>query len=252
MKKVFITLSIVFITTLFYSCKKNEQRILDITPTAGTALVKINYSMPFAVNSSVQIKINDVRVSNLITFPTPFPGGGLNTGGSNQPDYMSLPVGTSTVSVSRPNVGTNVDSLILFSGSVSFEANKNVTLHVTDTGAAVTSVLTVDNVTMPDSGFSRFKFVHLMPNVPAIDLYYGTTIVAANILYKGVSSEFQIPVTGTSLSWAIRPAGALSTTTAIATYAQTVADRKSMTVFAAGYNGALTPRAPRISLLYNR
>ena len=71
MKKVFITLSIVFITTLFYSCKKNEQRILDITPTAGTALVKINYSMPFAVNSSVQIKINDVRVSNLITFPTP-------------------------------------------------------------------------------------------------------------------------------------------------------------------------------------
>ena len=66
------------------------------------------------------------------------------------------------------------------------------------------------------------------------------------------SSASRTLQTGTSLSWAIRPAGALSTTTAIATYAQTVADRKSMTVFAAGYNGALTPRAPRVSLLYNR
>jgi hypothetical protein len=243
----FIILASVFV---FLGCEKNTQRLIETRGTEGKAFVKINYAMPFAVNNTVQLKVNGERVSNLLTYDTPFPGGGLNTGGSNVPDYMAIDPGTATITISRPNVGTSNDSIVLFNGTVSLEAGKNVTLHVTDTGANATIVKIADNVSFIDSGFTRYSFVNLVPNA-ALDLYYGTTKVASNIPYKGQSPEFTL-VAGTSSSWAIRPAGAASTTTALATYANAVPNQRSMTVFARGYQGGTGTRVPAVSLIYNR
>jgi hypothetical protein len=246
----FIILASVFV---FLGCEKNTQRLIDTSVPEGKALIKINYAMPFAVNNSVQLKVNGTRVSSLLTYDTPFPGGGLNTGGGSYPDYLAVSPGSNVITISRPNVGTANDSILLFTGTVNLEANKNVTLHVTDTGANANIVMIADNINFIDSGFSRYTFVNLMPNVTALDLYYGTstTPVATNIPYKGKSPEFTL-VAGSGGSWAIRPAGALPTSTALATYANTIPNQRSMTVFSRGYSGAASPRNPAVSLIYNR
>jgi hypothetical protein len=251
MKHIISAFSILIIVLVFVGCKKNEQRLITTTGTDGKALIKINYAMPFALNPSVQLKLNGERISNLITYNTPFPAGGLNTGGGNYQDYMAVDAGTTTLTISRPNVGTNNDSIVLFTGPINLEAGKNITYHVTDTGANTTIVAVTDNISPIDSGFSRYVFVNLMPNLPALDLYYGTTKVASNIAYKAKSPEFTIAA-ATASSWAIRPAGAASTTTALASYTNTIPNQRVFTVYARGYSGVTGTRAPAVSLLYNR
>jgi predicted aspartyl protease len=139
----------------------------------------------------------------------------------------------------------------LFTGSVTLEAGKFVTLHLTDTGANAAMVVVEDNVALPDSGFSRYKFVNLHPNQVALDLYHGTVKVASNIPYKGSSPEFTL-VSTTAGSWAIRPAGAAPTSAALHSYSNTIPNQRVLTVFARGYTGVTGVRAPAISLLYNR
>lgn len=255
MKKLIIPIIAIISAISLMSCEKNIQRELDLVSTDGKAYIKINYAMAFTVNSNAQLKINGNRVSTTLTFPYPFPGGGLNTGGSSNPDYLALDPKQIDLVVSRPKVGTAEDSVVLFSKSFANNAiffGTNYTIHLTDTGANATGVVVTDNITRPDSGFSRFKFVNLLPNQTALDLYYGTVRVASNIAYKANSPEFTIQVTGSSASWTIRPAGALPTSTALATYAMTVPNQRSFTVFTSGYSGATGTRAARISLIYNR
>lgn len=255
MKKLIIPVIAVISAIGLISCEKNIQRELDLIPTNGKAFIKINYAMAFTVNSGVQLKINGARVSTTLTFPYPFPGGGLNTGGASNPDYLALDPKQIDLVVSRPKVGTAEDSVVLFSKSFANNAiffGTNYTIHLADTGANATGVVVTDNITRPDSGFSRFKFVNLLPNRTALDVYYGTTKVASNIAYKDSSPEFTIKVTGSSAAWTVRQAGALPTSAALATYTMTVPNQRSFTVFAAGYSGAPAPRAARISLLYNR
>lgn len=255
MKKIIIPIIAIITAVGLMSCEKNIQRELETVSIDGKAFVKINYAMAFTVNSNAQLKINGARVSTTLTFPYPFPGGGLNTGGSSNPDYLALDPKQIDLVVSRPKAGSSEDSVVLFSKSFASNAiffGSNYTIHLTDTGANATGVVVTDNITLPDSGYSRFKFVNLLPNQTALDLYNGSVKVASNVAYKGTSPEFTIQVTGTAAAWTIRPAGAAATSTALATYSMTVPNQRSMTVFASGYSGAASPRNARVSLLYNR
>src|SRR6185436_986815 len=102
MKKVFIKILAAITCTgiLITACKKNELTVSPYDYNDGRALFKINYACDYALNRGVQIKINDTRVSNNITYATPFPGGGLNTGGSNNADYMTVSPGANVVKLS--------------------------------------------------------------------------------------------------------------------------------------------------------
>ena len=234
-------------------CTKNELTLsAGYTETVGVAKLKVVHAMPFALNPSIQIALNGERISSIITYCTPFPGGGLNTGGSSQPDYLAALVGANAIKLSTPNFNTNQDSVLRFSGNVLLEADKNYTAFITDTAATASSVLVTDNVNLPDSGKSNYRFVNLIPNLTAIDLYYNNVLVAGNIPYKGSSTPFSIQVIGASASWAIRPAGALASSTAITTYSNLVPNQRSFNVFCRGYSGATGTRAPAISLMYLR
>ncbi len=238
-----------------FACKKEIVTQLEVAPVAGMANLKIIHASPYATNYSSQLKVNDIRVSSNIINATPFPGGGLNTQGSNVPWYLSLTPGANKISLSVAKVGTNVDSIPLYTGTVNIEADKYYSAYLTDTGANTQTVLVTENKAEVADGFSRFKFVNLIPNQPALDLYFGADKVASNIAYKGVSPEF-ILVRGTTAQWAVRPAGAAGTTTAIALYptptgTQAIPNRRIFTVFARGYSGATGNRAAAISLLYN-
>ena len=253
MKKIIsITPILLFMALLFISCKKNEIKYVDTEPVEDKALLKFNYVSGYAANPVVQLSINNARVSNVITSRTPFPGGGYNTGGGSQPDYLAVNPGNLDIAVSIPKAGTNIDSVVLYKTSVTVERGKNYTAHITDTAANTKTVLTTDDFSMPNEGSARFKFVNLMPNVTAVDLFFGTTLVAGNIPYLGTSAYFVVNVPLSATAWTVKETG---TGTTLATYSSsnTYLNRRVYTAFALGYKNLTdNPRKPYISFLLNR
>lgn len=223
--------------------------------------LKIVYTSAYITRDSVQLRVNGNRVSNTFlsptttNTPTPFPGGGLNTGGSNFPYYLDVPAGSTSISVAIPKKLTNIDSIVRFNGTTTLEAAKKYSAYITDTAANSKLVLVPETGVQPATNTSIYKFVNLIPNQPAIDLYFKNQLVAGNVAYGAYSPEFTLPKDSTG-QWAIRIAGTAPTSTAITTYptgtsVNTVPNQRIFTVFCKGYTGAAAPRLPIISLLYN-
>jgi hypothetical protein len=242
---------------LLTACEKNDiVTQMPVTYTGGTTNLKIVHASAYTTNYTVQLKVNDVRVSNNITYSTPFPGGGLNTGGSNMPWYMSLTPGLQKITMSVPKVGTNADSIMLYNGSLTLTADYYYTVFLADTAANTLMLMFTENKTMPALGTSRFKFLNLVPNLPLADLYYGTNKVASAIPYGSGGAEF-IQNKNDTTHWYLRAAGALPTSAAIAVYPaasaapMTVPNQRVFTVYSRGYVGGTGNKAPAISLTYN-
>ncbi len=254
MKKIFFCSIAFTLLVISTGCDKEIMHKAEYNSDESKALVKINYMSLYAANPGVQLSINNQRVSGLITGRTPFPGGGYNTNGSSFPDYLAIAPGTSELSIAIPKKGTNIDSVLLFKTSITTEAGKNQTVHVTDTATSTKTVTTIDDISLPAEGFAKLKFVNLMPNVPAVDLYYGSTLVASNISYLASSNYFTIAVPAAALAWTIRESGAAPTSTALATYtsANTTLNKRVYTAFAIGYKGSTdAARKPYISFDLN-
>jgi hypothetical protein len=251
MKKIISISVLLFSIAVITGCDKETGVIAETQPvTSDQALLKINYVSNYAANPGVQLKLNGIRVSDLITARTPFPGGGYNTGGGSTNDYLAVTPGNVALTVAIPKRLTATDSIVLFNTSVTSEAGKNYSAHITDTAANTKLLVLEDDLTRPDTGSSRYRFVNLMPDVPAIDLYYGTTVVATNIRYLQSSPYFNLSRPTTSLAWTIRETGTSATSTALATYtsANTTVNQRVYTAFASGFKRATdAPRKPYIS-----
>lgn len=254
-----ITTLCLLTVALFNGCKKNAINYSDFDYVdENSALIKINYNVAFRANPFVQVKVNGTRVSGTnIQTRYPFPGGGFNTLGGNTGDYLPITPGNTEISISIPKRGTNIDSVEIYKTTMSTVARKNYTLHVADT-INTKSLLVEEDRSLPDSGFVKYRFVNLMPNVPAVDLYIGAVKVASNVAYMAIGDKFELPVSQANVStvWAIRPAGALPTSTALATYtsASTLLNRRIYTVFATGYSGMTSTdvRRPFVAFYYVR
>lgn len=218
--------------------------------TSGQTFLKINYVSAYASNPNVQLKLNNTRVSNVITARTPFPGGGFNTGGGSSNDYLALNPGNIPLSITVPNRNALSDSIVLFNSGLTLDAGKYYSAHITDTGASTKMIVLQDDLTKPDTGRSRYRFVNLMPNVPSIDLYYGTTKVASSVAYLTSSPYFDLPTPNPRQDWIIREAGV--TTSSLATYgvannANTTLTQRVYTVFASGYKSGTGARLPFVA-----
>lgn len=242
---------------LLTACKRESVVPSASTTTSGLANLKVIYAMPYVVDAPVQVKVNDNAVSGLITCTTPFPGGGLNTGGGSYDHYMALQPGAVKVSIAVPQKGTAVDSLPFFNGTVTLEANKYYSLFITDTAASAKQYLVTENVERPvDVLTTRYKFVNVIPNAPSLDLYFDSVKMASNIPYLGMSADFIVP-RDSVVKITMRPAGAPFTQAPIYSYPTattsfyTVPKNRVMTIYANGYIGATGNRLPVISLFYN-
>lgn len=242
-----------------YACKKND----GVTNQAYSAygapqgLLKVNLAFTYTVDySTILVKLNGQTVSNSLQTRTPYPGGGFNTRGSNFAVYLNAPTGNNTVSIVLPKVGTTTDSIVLFSKTdVNIaEAAKPYTLHVTDTATNVKSVLVQNIITNVDTGFCRFRFINLIPNQPAVDVYLNGVLIKSNMAYLTPSDTFSVRTgvnapgytSGSTPTWAIRPAGAAASTTPIASYASAsiLASQSVLTMYSMGYAGATGTRLP--------
>lgn len=268
MKNIPIIAVCVFaLASIIYGCTKNVLDYGDIQKiTADQALLKINYGSQYANNRAVFIKINDQRISSLITGRQPYPGGGYNTGGNNTADFLQVTSGAVKVSVVLPKkINDGTDSIVLYNTTVNIEAGKNYVVHITDTAATTSSLLTEESFAKPDSLTTRYHFVNLMPNVPSIDLYYGTatgsdqstdSLLVGGIDYLKNSADFTIKnATTTFKTFKIRAAGAARTSaTVLASYLPTTmsTSRRSYVAFATGYSGKTGTQKPYISFFLIR
>jgi hypothetical protein len=260
MKKILTIISAACLASMvMVSCNKLTETKAPYTEAGmESSFLKINYVSYYTLNPSVHLKVNNNRVSNLLTSRTPYPGGGFNTGGGSSNDYMALKPGPNVISVAAPFFNTNRDSLLLASTTSNLKEGRNFTLHITDTAATTKYLLVEDDLTPPSALAVKFKFINLMPNVPFADLYYGTNLVASNIPYLGVSSNFELPVSGTAVAWTVRETGTAPTSTGLAVYpaaaSPTATRNRILTVFATGYKGQPTTSVRRnfLSFLINR
>jgi Domain of unknown function (DUF4397) len=252
---------IALFATAFASCKKNSYVVTERTSNEGAAQVKLAYFSAYTVTPNTILYINDKPVSNTLTAPISFPGGGLNMGGSLNGDYLFIPAGNTKIQGIRPIPGTGNIMSKLFEFSQSFNANTNYTFYITDTASNTQGFSIEDGKVKPDSGFARFTFVNAMPNVPAIDLYKGinntvATLFQANVPFKGVTPIFDIAVPVAD-SFFIRPAGSLTTTVPIArrAFVASLFNQRIYTMLARGYNVPITAAGtlqPNLSVIVNQ
>jgi hypothetical protein len=246
--------SITFCTlVIIMACKKNQLTVSPYDYADGKALFKLNYACATALNPNVRIRINDVIVSNNINYATPFPGGGLNTGGSNNADYLQAEPGINTVKLCILKAGTDIDSIVLYETTVDLQPEVYHTLHVADTGAAIQSVFVTDPAGMEDSGYVQYRFINLIPNSTGLDLYFGTQKLASNVAYKQITESFRLPAAAVG-AWSLRTAG---NTVALAnpyTNTGTTSNQRVFTVYARGYLGLKDAdvRAQKVSLMFNK
>ena len=257
-----VILSVLIISIV--SCDRNEINYGETEYVSATdAVVKLNYASLYPDNRYVFIKFNGKRVTPLIRGREPYPGGGLNTYGDLRADFLSIKPGDIKVEVALPHKKDDgLDSIILYSTNVRLAPGKSYTVHFADTGILTKSVLTEESFAMPDSGYARYRFINLMPNVPEIDLYYGQSAtvhnadkkIASNIKYLE-SSDYITLNRAAGRTWKIRPAGAAANTTAITTYtsANATLNQRNYTIFALGYNGVkVAPTMPYLSFFFIR
>jgi hypothetical protein len=250
--KIFSILWVCIFVVAIIGCTKNviEYGEAGKIPADQTRL-KINYVSMYANNRTVYFKINDKRVSNVLTARTPFPGGGYNTGGSSAPDFLAIAPGTVKLSVVLPRkIDNGTDSIELYSTTLQVAAGKSYVAHITDTAATTQTFLTEENIARPDTSTARYRFVNLMPNVASVDLYHGIsatdhtrdTLIAGNVSYLSITNEIKLKSVQ-SRTWKIRAAGtALTTATILASYtsASTFLNQRAYTIFASGYRGKTT------------
>jgi hypothetical protein len=257
MKKTIINTLLISIIAIAGSCTKKTEYLAERTfIQADNALLKINYLSAYAANPGVQLSINNTRVSGVITGRTPFPGGGFNTNGQSFPDYLALTPGVNTLSIAIPKKGTNVDSVVLFTTSLSLVAGKNYTAHVTDTAANTKVKVITDSLAEPANGQAKYIFLNMMPNVAFVDLYYGANKIAGGISYLNSSPYFTLPATPSfSDTFKIRETGTSATSTPLAFYvsSNTLLNKRVYSAFALGYKGSSAASTkPYISFLLNQ
>lgn len=255
----------------FYACKKESgvtnqpYRAYDITGQQGQ--LKINLGFAYTVNlSTLLLKINDSVVSSSIATRTPFPGGGYNTNGSNFALYLAVNQGDNKVSVVIPKFGTTVDSVVLYSTKINIPDNNPYTLHIADTLVNASqnntqSILVKNIINDMDTGWCRFKFVNMIPNLPSVDLYLNGVKIKSAIPYMNATDTFSVRTgvlqpgyTGAVTTWTVRPAGALVTSPATATYASAngLQSQKVMTIFTMGYAGLTGARLPYVAFTLDK
>ena len=267
MNKFKISFTVILATVLLMiACKKNELRQSPFDLIDGKALVKINYSCPYIsrttplpaiTNRSVWIRINGKVVSSGITYSTPYPGGGLNTGGNSFADYLSTTPGVNNISIvmlHQDPTKLGQDSVVLYAADIDLKADTYQTIHFTDTSVNTKHIITYDPYDKPDSGWVLYKFVNLIPNAGPLDLYHGTNKIASNIDFGEVSDTFRLQA-GVIGNWTLRKKdGTVTLGSQYAGAASSVANQRVFTIYARGYDGLPTTdvRNPRVSLLYNR
>jgi Domain of unknown function (DUF4397) len=257
-KKLSLLLLAIIILVMDNGCKKNSLRVLVTNPINDSALLKVGYFTPWFQNRGAQIAINGKRVSNVLTYAISFPGGGINMGGSLNNDYLTVTPGPAAIKVSIPKVGTNIDSVSLFTGTINLVANKKQTVMLTDSVPNISATVIFDDADEPAFGTARMKFFNGMPNLTSLDLYVRTPAgiqAWRDIRYKGLSPFFDVPTTGADTFDIVNAGAAYTTANTLSRLITTPGSGRIYTILSRGFSTITTTtdvRRAQVSAIVNR
>jgi len=205
MKKTTILFFSVMLTILFtISCKKDE------TTTTSTAKVLFVHASPNAPN--IDILVDDKKVNSAaIAY-------------SANSNFLTLNEGTRTIKINQSS-----NSTLIKSASIPFVKNKNYTVF-----AIESTLLVEDNFTTPATGKSNVRFVHLVPNAPAVDITLKSGTDSVTISNKSFKQYSDITLVD-SKTYEIKAKIAGTQNVVFATTGINLSSTKSYTIWAKGF-----------------
>ncbi len=194
-KQVIYTIGIILIAN---ACDKTELRTTENIYPTDKSLVKFFLLSPNT--GSVMIKANEVKVNSLS-----LGSAGIFPGIINSSSEYSALTPNSNISFALPFAGTGNDSVVLFRGNISTEANKNYSATLADTGIDRTLFIVNDNAGgLPNDSTYSIRFINAMAKSPnlsliRIDSTNATQVIRDTIVrdlaFKGASDYINVPLT---------------------------------------------------------
>ncbi|MBN9298307.1 MAG: DUF4397 domain-containing protein [Filimonas sp.] len=200
LSKILLGLAVVSVSILAYSCKKNEFRTNEYLDATGLAQIKVVCFSPDSANPSVQIYINDERVSNNVAITNqPFPGGGYNTGGDTYNGYLAIAPGNAKFRFVQATSYSSIITKDLFTTSVNLEPSAKQLVFLADTGVNRQLYAVKCETDRPDSGYAKIQFVNNMANTANIpisvvfNIKNTDTLMAHQLKFKDVKDFVKVP-----------------------------------------------------------
>ncbi|QCR23495.1 DUF4397 domain-containing protein [Pontibacter sp. SGAir0037] len=213
MKKLLRPLLLILLPALALSSCNDD----DTTePTVYQAQVMAVHASPDA--PGVDLLVDDVKVnSSALVYP-------------NNTNYLEVPEGTRNIKVNAAGTSTSV-----IDADLDLERNKFYTIFAADMLSEIKPIVLEDDLTMPASGQSHVRFVHLSPDAPAVDVaVQGGPVLFSNRSFESATAF--TPVAGGTYNLEVRPAG--STDVVLSVPNVQLQAGKIYTIFARGF---LTP-----------
>ncbi|HEY8784009.1 MAG TPA: DUF4397 domain-containing protein [Mucilaginibacter sp.] len=204
MKKKYLFLTVMLLSTLIYSCKKNTIRIIDQKVDGSTAQIKY---FNFGVNApSINFYANGVKVSATSSATGVESKSGTVYGGVFPSlNYSLIAGGTYTFKGQIPSTATTDADLAILSLSGTVENGKYYSFYAcglyNTTAKTSDAFMVEDKLPAIDTTVAYVRFVNTIPNAPSdLGLYAKNTTtltettVATSIAYKTASDFVSVPV----------------------------------------------------------
>ncbi len=198
MKRLKQTVFFVTIIMFLYACEKTELRTTENIFPTDKSLVKFFLLSPNT--GFVMIKANDVKVNSLSSG-----SGGIFPGIINSSSEYVAIAPNSSISLALPFAGTGNDSVVVFKGSISSEANKNYSVTLADTGIDRTLFVVNDNAgALPSDSTYSIRLINAMAKSPnlsliRVDSTNATQVIRDTIVrdlaFKVASDYINVPLT---------------------------------------------------------
>ncbi len=236
--------------SLLVSCGDEHDPLRNITPAQG-ARIKFIHASPDA--PEVDIYVNDVKVSGVLTIPPATPGVLTYPGLFPGSEYVTVAPGTASVKAVLPQTGATA-----LAAELPLQDGQYYSVFAVDSAKKLSVLVLEDYVdgSLADSK-SYLRFVHLIPNGAETDLAFsaGTTFTASGaqtlfttIGFKGVANYTAIEP-GT-YSFQLRNAGTITGLTTLAS--QTFEANRTYTLYARGFVGGTATKAPALTRYINK
>lgn len=202
MKRKYIILAVLLLSTIIYSCEKNAVQEISV-PVSGAQLKYFN----FALNSPV---VNFYAGNTKVTAASSTTGAESGTTGvafatvyPSTNAYSILAPGTYDFMAQRPSTAASDPNLVIATLNKQVADGKNYSIYLSglyNTTTKKTDVFVVDDV-LPaiDTSGAYVRFVHASYNANPFDLVLKNTtslvetIVATNVAYKSASNFAKVP-----------------------------------------------------------
>lgn len=244
MKRIIFILFTAVAFVQITSCEKAGLRLTEYSLPGDKAFIKLALFSPGT--PAVMIKANDAKLNGANTNGS----GGFFPSTATFPDFAAVAPGA-TIKLSLPNVGTQNDSVVLFTGQLGLEANKFYSVSLADTGINRTVFAVEDSYIAAKDSFLSVRLINATVgsslNFIRVDSATATDVVrdtlARNIPYKGTSGFISVR-TFTTRPFirlrAVTSAGVPIAGTVIPPQTLQTGSRRSVTVYTIGFANGTT------------